>query len=50
MKKVAGGQTFTCVTVNEKGRGRGRGISVLGNNTKFSKNVFILMQLLHGVN
>ena len=37
MKKVAGGQTSTGVTVNEKGWGRG--IRVLGNNTKFS-NVF----------
>ena len=48
MKKVARGQTSTGVTVNEKGWGWG--IRVLGNNTKFSKHVFILMQILHGVN
>ena len=41
MKKVPGGQTSTGVTVNEKGWGRG--IRVLGNNTKFSKYVFISM-------
>ena len=48
MKKVAGGQTCSGVTVNKKRWGRG--IKLLGNNTKFSKYIFILMQLLHGVN